>query len=100
MLAIQSTKNQFSAQVFVHLLTSAIPVLFFFYIDEGYYSFAWMREPGAWLIFMFYTLIYTGIQLLIKILLPKKLSSWNRTTISCILGSVWLTIFFWYLFSK
>jgi hypothetical protein len=28
--------------------------LFLFYIDEGFYSFAWMKQAGAWIVFFIY----------------------------------------------
>ena len=36
-----------------------------FYVDEGYYSFAWMTNLGAWFVFSLYTFIFLLIILLI-----------------------------------
>lgn len=32
-----------------------------FFVDEGLYSFAWMLEPGGWLVFLIYTLILSTL---------------------------------------
>jgi hypothetical protein len=100
MLAIPTDKNQFPAQILVHVISAALPVLFFFYVDEGYYSFAWMRVPGAWIVFIFYTFMYVGFQLLIKFLLPRYYSSWTRTTLSSLIGCFLLSALFLWMFSK
>ncbi len=39
--------------ILIFLFTISI-VLFLFYIDEGYYSFSWMQDPGAWIVFFIY----------------------------------------------
>jgi hypothetical protein len=41
------------------LVPSAMLVLFLFYIDEGWYSFRWMLDPGNWLVFTLYMVILT-----------------------------------------
>ncbi|MFA6260271.1 MAG: hypothetical protein WC760_02300 [Bacteroidia bacterium] len=32
-----------------------------FFVDEGLYSFAWMLEPGGWLVFLIYTIILSTL---------------------------------------
>lgn len=32
-----------------------------FFVDEGMYSFAWMKSAGGWLVFFIYTLILSVI---------------------------------------
>ena len=50
-------------------------VLFMFYIDEGFYNFNWMREPGAWFVFAIYwNIIFwpiIGIGMLSKLISTK-----------------------------
>lgn len=45
------------------LLTSILTTLFLFYIDEGLYSFAWMKQGTAWIIFSIYALIFFTLQI-------------------------------------
>ena len=40
----------------IHALAAVAWVCLFFYLDEGLNSWAWMRNPGAWLVFSIYTL--------------------------------------------
>jgi len=44
-------------EIGIYLFTSIVLTLFLGYIDEGYYSFAWLTEPEAF-IFLF---LYIGI---------------------------------------
>jgi hypothetical protein len=46
----------------VPLITSTLLTSFLFFIDEGYYSFAWVLEPGAWLVFAIYIFIFFSVQ--------------------------------------
>lgn len=48
--------------ILVPLITSSLLTTFLFYIDEGYYSFAWMLEPGAWVVFTIYVFIFFSVQ--------------------------------------
>lgn len=41
------------------LLTS-----FLFFIDEGYYDFRWMLDPGNWIVFIIYCMVLFAIQML------------------------------------
>lgn len=55
-------------------LTAALISGFLFYIDEGLYSFAWMKNPGGWLVFFFYTVaIGLGPFLYLSLLRPRHL---------------------------
>jgi len=51
------TLNPLRIELSFYLLIATITTLFLFYIDEGYYSFAWLTEPEAF-IFLF---LYIGI---------------------------------------
>ena len=54
---------------------SIVLTLFFFFIDEGYYSFKWMLEPGAWIVFLIYVFILSSVQILTLGFLFKFLPS-------------------------
>lgn len=55
------------------LVSAIIVTMFLFYIDEGYYSFAWMTEPGAWIIFSIYVFILFSMQFILLFSLFKLL---------------------------
>ena len=47
----------------VPMLVSALLItLFLFYVDEGYYSFAWMESWGNWFVFFIYVALIFTIQ--------------------------------------
>jgi len=66
-----SKVSEFKSTSFA-LLSSSIVTLFLFYIDEGYYSFAWMKSIGAWIVFGIYTFVFFAIQTVLFHLLTKK----------------------------
>jgi len=57
-----------------------------FYIDEGYYSFQWMMNAGAWIIFVIYVSIFLLTQLGFNLLTFKILSSQTRRALSLLVG--------------
>ena len=61
--------------------------LFLFFIDEGYYSFAWMRDPGAWLIFFVYSFVLFAIQIGVFFLAKKWFKDGISLLLSYTLGS-------------
>lgn len=99
MISEQTSNRHWLLQLLVHVVSSALPVMFFFYIDEGYFTFNWMSEPGAWIPFTFYTGIYLAVQFSLRATLPKRYSSWDRTFWASFIGTLGLTILFWWLFS-
>jgi len=47
-------------------------LLFFFFIDEGYYDFRWMEDGGNWVVFFIYFVIMFPVQLGVSELLLHK----------------------------
>lgn len=45
-------------------ITSVVITFFLFYIDEGYYNFKWMKDPGNWMALVIYVMLIWGIILL------------------------------------
>ncbi|NOU59139.1 hypothetical protein [Marinifilum caeruleilacunae] len=72
--------------ILIFLITSISVLFFLFYIDEGYYSIAWMREPFAYIVFMIYLIPTFLCQLLIYIVLLRVNIATGRTVLSIILG--------------
>ena len=63
-------------------LASTLGILsFFFFIDEGYYDFRWMADPGNWLVFFIYFIILYPVQLGISELLFKRIT--GRRKLAC-----------------
>lgn len=48
--------------ILVPFITSIFLTTYLFYLDEGYYSFKWMLEPGAWIVFSIYVFIFGSVQ--------------------------------------
>ena len=44
-------------------LSSVLVTTFLFYIDEAYYSFSWMLNPGAWLVFLMFAIVILSVQI-------------------------------------
>lgn len=69
---------RFEIKPIVFMIISAIiTTLFLFYIDEGFYSFAWMKQGGAWIVFALFTAAFTSFQFILaypfqKLLVKKK----------------------------
>ena len=72
--------------VVLHLLISFIFTNFLFFIDEGYYDFRWMHDPGNWIVFG----IYAGFMWLFSWLFAhfvlRKYTLGLRITLSALLG--------------
>jgi hypothetical protein len=79
----------------VFLLASISIVLFLFYIDEGYYSFKWIRSVGAWIVFSLYTAGLFLTQLALSLLVSKKYTNRWRRVLALTLGvPIGLTLLF------
>lgn len=61
------------------LISAFLIVMFLFFIDEGYYDFRWMKEPGNWLVFVIYMIIFFPIQWGISHFVFNKLTGWKKT---------------------
>lgn len=72
--------------LFLYLAYATGLTLFLFYIDEGYYSFAWMSEPGAWFIFSLYSLLFLIILLLIDAFTFRKIAGIQKGLVSLTIG--------------
>lgn len=63
-----------SRPIFYMILSALISSLFLFYIDEGYYSFAWMKQRGAWFVFGLFVCILTSVQFVLAYPFQKLLN--------------------------
>lgn len=78
------------------LLVSAVAITFaLFFIDEGYYDFRWMKNPGNWIAFAAYVLMLFVGQLVVLNLFLRAYKGIGRLPISIVGGTVLvLTIVF------
>jgi hypothetical protein len=58
-------------QVIPAAIATVVMVMFFFYIDEGYYDFRWMRNAGNWLMFVVYLAFVFPMQWLLAGMLGR-----------------------------
>lgn len=56
------------------LVSAVLSTLFLFFIDEGYYSFEWMAEWGAWVVFFVFVFAITVVQVIVAFLASLFLS--------------------------
>jgi len=89
-------------EILIFLISSLAIVLFLFYIDEGYYSFDWIKEPFALVVLLIYLVPIFLCQILLHVLLWKVKDSVVRTVLSTFFGivtGVVLVIFTFYILS-
>ena len=86
-LSLNIPRKHFS--FIIQNLVSVFVTLFLFYIDEGYYSFKWMHEPGAWFVFILYFAFFGIGQMITKVYIFKK--EYNILT-SIVIGFIGLAI--------
>ncbi|PXY03086.1 hypothetical protein DF185_03065 [Marinifilum breve] len=75
-------------EILIFLISSLAIVLFLFYIDEGYYSFDWIKEPLALVVLLIYFLPAFLCQLFIHTILLKINIPTGRTVLSVIIGII------------
>ena len=66
--------------------TAMIITLFLFYIDEGAYNFAWMKNAGNWIPFALYISGIVGGQVFINQLLLKKQNGKHKLLFTALFG--------------
>lgn len=69
----------------------ALTVLLF-YIDEGAFSWAWVKSLGAWIVFFMYTLVFFAAQLLmyggLSYWVGRKNLLWGSVVSGVIIGGL------------
>jgi hypothetical protein len=64
--------------LFVAGVSGFFIVTFLFFIDEGYYSFEWMTQPGHWIVFGIYMGIVFPFLWMISYFIFGRLSGWKK----------------------
>lgn len=75
-------------EILIFLISSLAMVLLLFYVDEGYYSFDWIKEPFALVVVLIYFLPAFLCQILLHVLLWKVKDLVVRTVLSTFFGIV------------
>jgi hypothetical protein len=76
-----------SWHMMLHLAFAALITSYLFYLDEGFYSFMWMRNIGNWILFTVYGSFFLLGQLLVKYLMLRGYTGFLQTFLACIIGS-------------
>lgn len=74
-------------RILIALISALFATLFLFYIDEGYYNFNWMQNPGNWIPFFMYAGAILGIQLLATEVILGKCSGQVKTMSSIVIAA-------------
>ena len=67
---------------------SVVFTMFLFFIDEGYYNFNWMQDPGNWAVFPFYAIPILLFGLFIHYVVLMKYKGSAKIALSLFLGSI------------
>lgn len=62
MSTTDSMPVQQKSDLFIPLISAFLIVMYFAYIDEGYYDFRWMADAGNWIAFAMYMAVFFAIQ--------------------------------------
>lgn len=74
------------------LVSSLMITTVLFYLDEGYYNFNWMGNPGNWMMFILYSGIFFSCQVLVSKFIFKRHLGMNNTISSILVGGVTVAI--------
>lgn len=81
------------------LIAAFLIVQFFFFIDEGYYDFRWMKDFRNWIVFVPYLAVFFLMQWVIYRFLLGRLQERNKRWV--MLGAVMpitIILFLWLVF--
>ena len=81
----------------IYTTISCALTMFLFYIDEGYYNFEWMSNPGAWFVFSLYSLLFVIILLLFDAFTFRKYQGNKKAAFSLLSFSSLLLLFLVYI---
>lgn len=88
----------------IFLIISAVLTLYLFYIDEGYFSFQWMKSFGNWIIYIVYVaiifLIQFGIGSLVSFITSKLISDKYKQRTFLFAGITPIVVFLFLLFNQ
>ncbi len=80
------------------LISAFLIVMFLFFIDEGYNDFRRMKDPGNWIVFVIYMIIFFPIQWGISHFVFYRLTGWQKTAAMVGISIPLSLIFLWLVF--
>lgn len=72
----------------IQVILAVVLTIILFYIDEGFYSFTWMTQPGNWVVFGLYVGIIVLFQWVLYLLIKQLYFGRFQLLISSFLGVV------------
>lgn len=72
----------------IMLFSTLLITNFLFALDEGYYDFRWVRDPGNWVVFPVYALPIFTLQLLFEEIVFKNYRGPGKTALSIAGGTL------------
>ena len=74
-------------KLLILLLSSSVLTSFLFYVDEGMYTFEWVKNMGSWIVFCIYLIpIFLG-QVIVHEMLLRRYRIGGKLLLSFLLGS-------------
>jgi hypothetical protein len=70
----------------IHAAAAILIVSLLFWMDEGYYDFRWMRDPGNWLVFLLYCGGFALGEYFLSKVLPQNIKGMVRTLLVIVIG--------------
>lgn len=96
-------KNVKVNNAIIFLIISAVLTLYMFYLDEGYFSFQWMKSFGNWIIYFVYVaiifLIQFGIGSLVSLITSKLIRDKYKQRTFLFAGITPIVVFLFLLFN-
>ncbi len=82
--------------LFLPFVSAFVIVQFLFFIDEGYYSFAWMLSWGHWIVFCLYMIVFFAGQWLWCRIIFGGFTGWKKMALMTFIAlPVSILFFFW-----
>ncbi len=96
--ATVSSKSKTSEALILFISATLISFALFF-IDEGYYDFRWMKNPGNWIAFVAYVLMLFVGQLAVLKLFLSKYRGGGKLAISMVGGTALVMLILFGIYS-
>ena len=87
-MTTQSISKKDNKSLYFMLFAAGFITLFLFFIDEGFYNFNWMSDPGNWIAFVIYISLIFGSQFVVYWLFSQLKVSRRKLGWSIVMGTV------------
>lgn len=92
--------NKKRVSTLIHVFFACVSTFYLFYIDEGYFNFKWMQNPGNWIAFVVYVSFFIFMQWIIKQTLLKQIGGFKQVILSSIIACSFLIVAIVILFQE